>query len=697
MSIDKGFFNNKKYIKLSNGSILLNPLFNNSNNAHNIKFDNHISLFVISNIHQSIFEVKQVEMLLNEKILNYIKEFVENSKKLNPESSKNDLTKLKDFQKEVIEKITFIKPDFFRKYNYTFDLGKAVTSLDFFIDNKIDFYEELMTSGFFSYWLYEYLKANTLEQFYLTLEKDKHVKSYSHFKIGWNSYEFRIDDVFRIRVDSNFGYGKSSYFTMTFYYKDIPIILGNYIIYYLNIEALEKLNFTQKYELVISSWQTCFKFVSNIINQHHAKGSSDFIKERILSSVERWKNDLDYIIHHDKFNLFEKLNELNAFISFSSSHLFKYNDFDENTKKKFQDSVLYHPKDYELYEFRNIRLSLSLKQLDNITALKDLFSTDLEEEKVSNVIKHFKVLAQEMINQNSKFILLIQNKKVPLQDQLKKLKEKKKAFDDELFNKYSSCIFDYKKTLYELGLVIKKYYGLDLIEPVAVPGWDSKYQKPTNKLVLKYVEIPLSDDKWQTIFLDLMKTRHLMNEYTIFKELLFFIDYFVIEDIKKYKWLFEILGAKLRPFKKAYVEDPNNPGNFIPNPNLNSPTEPDGYVPLTYTFREETTKLFSLYKDYMKHCFEKTFKDFIDFRDFTIEYFSNINKTFLQSSYIKKDTLNPLVPLLFDYFLNYSMDKNKSKIWLIEKEIQAFEEQINKIDFQINKLNEWIREYESQI
>ena len=230
--------------------------------------NNRTKIWIIKNSNQDNFlRLSQVSYENNELIAQLIDSYDAYFKnKLIDESEKIK------FQQMTINKINLIDPYFFRSYNFSINFKEPFTSLDhitYYEQHPMDNGDKYSWHFDFSKWLSLYLKANTLEIAYKAFEKQPNIIAFGHHKLGWSEYVFKVGEIFRVVVNSNFGFGLSSYFSMTLHLKNIPIVLGNYIIYYRWHLSVEKLNNTTLFDLSDgeNSWKLCFSYICNMVNQ----------------------------------------------------------------------------------------------------------------------------------------------------------------------------------------------------------------------------------------------------------------------------------------------------------------------------------------------------------------------------------------------------------------------------------------------
>ncbi len=115
-------------------------------------------------------------------------------------------------------------------------------------------------------------------------------------KIGWTTSRYEITPDERIELQSNFGYGTSSYFYIRLFYKDISISPYSDAVKYSYVSWNQIINHIRKYEPNRETcWGNAFDFiiyVSNLIISSPQKFIDEFIVEEIKTMI----TDLKYIL-----------------------------------------------------------------------------------------------------------------------------------------------------------------------------------------------------------------------------------------------------------------------------------------------------------------------------------------------------------------------------------------------------------------
>jgi hypothetical protein len=214
--------------------------------------------------------------------------------------------------------------------------------------------------------------------------------AFSHRKFGWNTEEFKLDENFRINVDTNFGYGRSSYFTLTFYYNEIPIIPYTKVIYYPFVNASSLLNYTEDYIVDYESFVKCFRFVSREFNAFKQNGKDSFIYNHITQSLDELSflieklmdRSLFYFVDTDKIDTYLDLN--NRKIIYDYEYLIDNVNPQAINEKALRDFL----KEYDKLTFESLKVENNINTLKMYEELsKNILNKSIKEDSNENFIK----------------------------------------------------------------------------------------------------------------------------------------------------------------------------------------------------------------------------------------------------------------------------------------------------------------------
>ncbi len=119
-------------------------------------------------------------------------------------------------------------------------------------------------------------------------ESDTDNVMYSKESIGWCCYEYNVNEDVKIYVNTNFGYGYSSYFTLGLKYKGIDILPYSIVVNYYYADMRDVLSYLRNYRTQSESWNLAFDFVEKTSNQAATepdKFCDKFLKNEINSML----------------------------------------------------------------------------------------------------------------------------------------------------------------------------------------------------------------------------------------------------------------------------------------------------------------------------------------------------------------------------------------------------------------------------
>ena len=122
-------------------------------------------------------------------------------------------------------------------------------------------------------------------------------RAYSHRKRGWAHPIFSITKDIKVKIDTNFGYGNSSYFYLTLYFKDIAIAPYSNWVVYSNGSLYEIIRHTSGHRLEDESWFDVMTYVRDAVNLYKDDEQA-FIETYILGECELLVDGLGKILEN---------------------------------------------------------------------------------------------------------------------------------------------------------------------------------------------------------------------------------------------------------------------------------------------------------------------------------------------------------------------------------------------------------------
>lgn len=144
-----------------------------------------------------------------------------------------------------------------------------------------------------------WFKVHSLEETYKHLDLDSSIIMYSHRMRGWNSFKNKIDDDFSIEVNTNFGFGRASYFYTKLIYKGLNVVKYTDWIYYNYSNLAEMINYSSTHELRDESWHDAINYVSRAYNTY-VTSEKIFVRVYIINELDKFINGLKKLLQADK-------------------------------------------------------------------------------------------------------------------------------------------------------------------------------------------------------------------------------------------------------------------------------------------------------------------------------------------------------------------------------------------------------------
>lgn len=140
-----------------------------------------------------------------------------------------------------------------------------------------------------------YIHQQKMYEAFQKAENDPSVKMYSREAIGWKGFTYKITDDIDICISTNFGYGLSSYFTLTAYYKGIALTPLSHLVKYFYVRMMDIIGITRPYVVKESSWYPALDFVKDFVNQA-LSNPEQFVKGYIMNEVDYLMRELRNIM-----------------------------------------------------------------------------------------------------------------------------------------------------------------------------------------------------------------------------------------------------------------------------------------------------------------------------------------------------------------------------------------------------------------
>lgn len=210
----------------------------------------------------------------------------------------------------------FSRKDFCRSFQGAYDKGE----LDYFIFSGNQTIVEHIE---------EYIHAFQLEQAYSQFEEINNGMLLSNRFLGRHEYGFEMDSASNLSmfINTNFGYGRSSYFNATLNYRGVSAIDAYAIIFYRVANFAEVSGSTYEYEVGPNSFSVCFEQIRDLHNEFIEIGEARFVEKYFKQSLEKLAELLFIVANSNTFLQITTLDMLNRLVNKPISHLIPTSDF----------------------------------------------------------------------------------------------------------------------------------------------------------------------------------------------------------------------------------------------------------------------------------------------------------------------------------------------------------------------------------
>ena len=222
--------------------------------------------------------------------------------------------------------------------------------------NDIDLYHKSdnHSYGFLS-WMSDFLNSYLIERGYEKFKLDQNNLIFSHRIVGWNEFEYKLNDKLSVNISTNFSYGSSSYFFVTLKYGTIQIIPYSRLVLYRFVNVKQFIRHTREYNCYDSSWKHAIDFVRDASNDYEENGDQRFIANYIVGECEKLISILPEYLRTNEFRLSETLDG-----TYFGSEV------------QFQTIKL---EGYDLNVFRGEKMSGALSFIDSLRELEQIINS----------------------------------------------------------------------------------------------------------------------------------------------------------------------------------------------------------------------------------------------------------------------------------------------------------------------------------
>lgn len=300
---------------------------------------------------------------------------------------------IEDYRKSFVKRNKGVYNDrLFNKY-----INDNINTIKTAIKNAQDNFETQELNDYI-----EKLRRYIIAQcYYKTIQSIKTTSlMYSNDVMGWYKPFYKIMDDAIISLNTNFCYGRSSYFFVNLKYRGINILPYDDLINYWWSNMMDNIRYTKEYFPYRENWDSAFDFVEEICNMIKTN-PVEFEKKWIVEKIE---NMMQGLVTIDK--------DVESY--YNQQIEFKNRRKDEQTINKYRcidDKII---KSYKIYNHE----TLLVIQVDKLTAALNLLD-DLMSIRIiyKSIINHIKTI----VHYNKKLLPAIEKSCLDIDNRLKQL------------------------------------------------------------------------------------------------------------------------------------------------------------------------------------------------------------------------------------------------------------------------------------
>ena len=174
--------------------------------------------------------------------------------------------------------------------------------------------------GDLSWYFYYALDANNYQKTYDALKQKPDVKALGECRVGFKNYEYDLTNEFKLIIDTNFNYGRTSYFMITLIFMGIPIVPYERMMIYKE-DGKGYLNYTRAFDVDKYCFEKAFTYVKTVMEAYYNGSKGRFIKEYVEASLETMTYYLNQMIQRTQFFYFKDLSRLNRFLNLPNKNI----------------------------------------------------------------------------------------------------------------------------------------------------------------------------------------------------------------------------------------------------------------------------------------------------------------------------------------------------------------------------------------
>ena len=347
-------------------------------------------------------EIKNRQIALSKFIKSNFNKISENETWFNLENFQEKYNKLPLSTKEIFEKKEqLICETCFENPSFKLGKGYEAQSHDLLIEDFLTISPPLSTDKkSLNNWLksciykkYKFwCKVYSHQKAYEKCKENKHVIASSHRIQGFSFPKYNLNNKFSVILDTNFGYGMSSYFFNKTKYKGVDIFQYSAWIKFRIMKRSEVIRYTRKYDLwgnedVNDEWVKALDFVKETCNLS-LTNEKEFVKEFILKECESLVDNLKKILEEKEYIFKEEYKTNIIHRSGWSSIKFK-NEF---------DSYKLNINAQQLIDYKSEKIIGALDFITQIKKLKNIIDVNEFVKKIEDCNKKLLPILKDQIS-----------------------------------------------------------------------------------------------------------------------------------------------------------------------------------------------------------------------------------------------------------------------------------------------------------
>ena len=247
------------------------------------------------------------------------------------------------------------------------------------LENKIQKYKQELKYDFLNRCI-KYIHGYNFKLEKSKIINESEIIMSSSERIGFTNYTYNVNEDVVISINTNFGYGYSSYFLLSMKYKGIEILPYSAMIHYYHANIIELKRYTRQYDLVRDSWNVAFDFVVESVNL--ATTNPDvFIKKFIINEVNEMVLGLKNIACHPNTEIKRFLDNSNKSLINGMSYSVRNISWNE----KIDYKVYWNEMDIAFKAEKITGALMFLEQLSELVEIFPAIQTSIDEIKSLNI------------------------------------------------------------------------------------------------------------------------------------------------------------------------------------------------------------------------------------------------------------------------------------------------------------------------